>query len=127
MILEPAAFGELMSYLTDHFSAQAYDEGSSFLSAGLGAPYAGAAVTLVDDHAHPLAVGMPFDFEGTPTERVTLLDGGVGRRRRDRCATGRTSSAARTPATRSPSPTDRDGPQPRNLVHGARHARAPPS
>ncbi len=78
VILEPAAFGELLSYLSDHFSAQAYDEGSSFLSAGLGDRYAGEAVTLVDDPAHPLAVGMPFDFEGTPTQRVTLLDAGRG-------------------------------------------------
>ncbi len=78
VILEPAAFGELLTYLVDHFSAQAYDEGSSFLSGGLGQPYAGAGVTMVADQAHPLAVGMPFDYEGMPTARVPLLEGGIG-------------------------------------------------
>ncbi len=116
VILEPAAFGELLSYLTAHFSAQAYDEGSSFLSAGLGARYAGEEVTIVDDHAHPLAVGMPFDFEGTPTARVTLLDAGIGagivtdRAWAHRLARPNTGHAVAV------SETETGGPQPRNLV-----------
>lgn len=77
VILEPAAFGELLAYLTGHFSAQAYDEGSSFFSNALGAKFAGENVTIVDDFAHPLHRGMPFDYEGTPTEPVLLLDQGV--------------------------------------------------
>ncbi len=77
VIIEPAAFGELLSYLIDHFSAQSYDEGSSFLSSGLGKRYAGDNVTIVDDYSHPLAPGMPFDFEGSPTQKVSLFDGGT--------------------------------------------------
>jgi PmbA protein len=77
VVLEPAAFGELLSYLTDHFSAQAYDEGSSFLSDGLDRAYAGEAVTISDDYAHPLLAGQPFDYEGYPTRRLHLLDRGV--------------------------------------------------
>jgi PmbA protein len=116
VILEPAAFGELLSYLTAHFSAQAYDEGSSFLSAGLGARYADEGVTIVDDHAHPLAVGMPFDFEGTPTARVTLLDAGIGagivtdRYWAHELARPNTGHAVAV------SETETDGPQPRSLV-----------
>ncbi|MDQ6932111.1 MAG: TldD/PmbA family protein [Candidatus Eremiobacteraeota bacterium] len=79
VIIEPAAFGELLSYLIDHFSAQSYDDGSSFLSNGLGKRYAGDNVTIVDDFSHSLAPGMPFDFEGTPTEKVSLLDAGVAK------------------------------------------------
>lgn len=79
VILEPAAFGELFSYLVDHFSAQAYDEGSSFLSDGLDKPYLGENVTITDDYAHPLNPGMPFDFEGQPTLRLTLIDKGVAK------------------------------------------------
>lgn len=79
VILEPAAFGELFSNIVDHFSAQAVDEGSSFLSDGLDKPYMGEAVTISDDFAHPLAPGMPFDYEGQPTQRITLIERGVAR------------------------------------------------
>jgi len=79
VILEPAAFGELLAYLSDHFSAQAVDEGSSFLSDGLDRTYAGTNVTIGDDFAHPLHAGMPFDYEGYPTRALPLLAAGVAR------------------------------------------------
>lgn len=79
VILEPAAFGELFSYLADHFSAQSYEEKSSFMSEGLGNLYLGENVSISDDYAHPLNPGMPFDFEGQPKKRVTLIENGIGR------------------------------------------------
>ncbi|MBC5816456.1 MAG: TldD/PmbA family protein [Candidatus Eremiobacteraeota bacterium] len=79
VILEPPAFGELLSYIIDHFSAQAFDEGSSFLSDGLGKEYMGKNVTLWDDYAHPLSPSMPFDFEGQPTKRFALIENGVAK------------------------------------------------
>ncbi len=79
VILEPAAIGELLSYLTDHFSAQAYDEGSSFLSGALGGTFAGSNVTIRDDYADPLHAGMPFDYEGFPKARLQLLGAGIAR------------------------------------------------
>lgn len=79
VILEPAAFGELFAYLADHFSAQNFDEGSSFLSDGLDKPYLGENVTIGDDYAHPLNPGMPFDYEGSPTKRLTLVEGGIAK------------------------------------------------
>jgi PmbA protein len=77
VILEPAAFGELFMYLSSHFSAQSFDEGSSFLSDGLDRPYVGNNVTILEDYAHPLSPGMPFDYEGQPTERLRLIDQGI--------------------------------------------------
>ncbi len=77
VILEPPAFGELLAYLLDHFSAQSFVEGSSFLSGGLGRRFAGENVTLEDDYAHPLFAGAPFDYEGVPTQRVRLFERGV--------------------------------------------------
>ncbi len=77
VILEPPAFGELLSHITDHFSAQAYDEGSSFLCEGLGRSYVAENVTIVDDYAHRLAPSMPFDYEGTPKQKVPLFEHGV--------------------------------------------------
>lgn len=79
VILEPPAFGELLSYLIEHFSAQAYDEGSSFLSEGLEREYLGKNVTIRDDYANPLSPGMPFDFEGAPTKRLALIENGVAK------------------------------------------------
>ena len=40
-------------------------------------PYVGENVTIRDDYAHPLNPGMPFDYEGTPTQRLTLIESGV--------------------------------------------------
>lgn len=80
VILEPAAFGEMLAYLMDHFSAQSYEEGSSFCSDGLDRSYFAPTVTIRDDYAHPLAPGMPFDFEGAPTQRIALVERGVVKR-----------------------------------------------
>jgi len=77
VILEPAAFGELAAFLAQHFSAQSFDEGWSALSGKLGERIVGENITLVDDAREHLNPGMPFDFEGTPRQRVTLLDRGV--------------------------------------------------
>ena len=79
VILEPAAFGELVSYLADHFSAQSVEEGSSFLCDGMDKQYFSAGVTIADDYAHPLNPGMPFDFEGQPTRRLALVENGIAR------------------------------------------------
>jgi PmbA protein len=79
VILEPPAFGELLVYLMSHFSAQSYDEGSSFFAGALGERFFPESVTIADDYAHRLAPGMPFDFEGQPKSRVTLVDRGIVR------------------------------------------------
>jgi predicted Zn-dependent protease len=65
--------------LSDHFSAQSFDEGSSFLCDGLERSYTSPSVSLADDYAHPMLAGQPFDFEGYPTRRVPLLERGVAR------------------------------------------------
>jgi predicted Zn-dependent protease len=79
VILEPTAFGELFVYLADHFSAQSFDEGSSFCSDGLERTYFTENFSLHDDYAHPLNPGMPFDFEGQPTMQLSLVEAGVVR------------------------------------------------
>ncbi|MDE2481601.1 MAG: TldD/PmbA family protein [bacterium] len=79
VILEPPAFGELLTYLISHFSAQSYDEGSSFFAGKLGEKFFADGVTIRDDYAHPLAPGMPFDFEAQPKARPTLVERGVVR------------------------------------------------
>lgn len=77
VIMEPAAFGEVLAYLGNHFSAQSFDEGSSFITGRLGERVLGANVTLRDDYTNALNPGMPFDYEGTPKQRVALVENGV--------------------------------------------------
>ena len=77
VILEPPAFGELLQFLASHFSAQSYDEGSSFLSGRLGERVMGSNVTIRDDYAHALHPDMPFDWEGSPKQRLAIIASGV--------------------------------------------------
>lgn len=79
VIVEPPALGELLAFLLPHFSAQRVYEGASFLADGLGRKYAGENVTLVDDYAHPLHASCPFDGEGSPTQRVRLIENGIAK------------------------------------------------
>jgi predicted Zn-dependent protease len=79
VILEPPAFGELVAFLASHFSAQSYDEGSSFLSERLGETVMGTNVTIRDDYAHPLHPDMPFDWEASPKQRIAIVENGVAR------------------------------------------------
>jgi predicted Zn-dependent protease len=79
VVLEPAAFGELLSYLTPHFSAQAFEEGSSFLTGALDTQVVSPNVTIVDDAGDPRNVDAPFDFEGAPTLRTPLIEAGIAR------------------------------------------------
>ena len=79
VILEPPAFGELFTYLAAHFSAQNFNDGSSFFSDGLDRTYFDERVSIFDDYAHPLAPSMPFDYEGQPKSRLALVDAGVVR------------------------------------------------
>jgi len=79
VILEPPAFGELLTYLLGHFSAQSFSDGSSFCSDGLDRTYFDERVTISDDYRHPLAPAMPFDYEAQPKSVVALVEAGVVR------------------------------------------------
>jgi PmbA protein len=80
VIMEPAAFREFLGYLSwIGFGAQAFDEGSSFMSGRIGEKIVGENVTLRDDFAHPLGNGIPFDFEGVPRTQVPMVERGVAK------------------------------------------------
>ncbi|HKE36210.1 MAG TPA: metallopeptidase TldD-related protein, partial [Candidatus Baltobacteraceae bacterium] len=46
---------------------------------GLDRTYFAENVNVHDDYAHPLNPGMPFDFEGSPTMRLPLVENGIVR------------------------------------------------
>ncbi len=98
VVLEPAAVADLLQNLAVWcFSGKAVNERRSF--AELGAVQFDAGVTLVDD---PLDAGAGYDAEGTPHQRLVLVDGGttvaVSHDRRTAAEAGMTSTGNATGA-----------------------------
>jgi PmbA protein len=79
VILEPAAVLDLVGQMFADFSATAIRDGRSFLNDRIGKKVFGDNVTIYDDAEHPLQSGAPFDGEGVPRRRLTLVEGGVVR------------------------------------------------
>jgi predicted Zn-dependent protease len=77
-VLEPYALGELLQWFSySAFNALAVLEERSSLTGRLGQPFADAKLSLVDDALDPSGLPKAFDFEGSPKERVTLIEDGV--------------------------------------------------
>jgi predicted Zn-dependent protease len=79
VILEPAAVLDLTGQMFPDFSATAVRDGRSFLNDRIGKRIFGENITIHDDAAHPLQSGAPFDGEGVPRRRLTLVERGVVR------------------------------------------------
>jgi predicted Zn-dependent protease len=77
VVLEPAAVAMLIDFLAYMgFGAKQVIEGESFLSTLAGKDVAGRSVTIADDVFAPLSVGIGFDLEGVPKQRVDVIEGG---------------------------------------------------
>lgn len=77
-VLEPYAIAELLYYTAfDMFNGQALLEERSWFAGRIGASALDPKVTLVDDALDPRGLPRAFDFEGTPKERVVLVEEGV--------------------------------------------------
>ncbi len=80
VVLEPPAVADMLMYLAfPGFSAGAYQEGSSFMSYGMGQRITGEKITICDDGYDPQGFPMSFDFEGVPKQKVTLIENGIAR------------------------------------------------
>lgn len=78
VVLEPPAVATLVEFLAYlGFGGRDYLEGRSFVCGHLGERMLDPAITVVDDGRAHETVGMPFDYEGTPKQRVALVDRGV--------------------------------------------------
>ncbi len=115
VVLEPNAVAELVSFLgTLGLGAQADQEGRSFMGGRIGERITGERATLVDDPYDPRAFGRPFDPEGSPRQRVTLIERGIARGvvhdRRTALKAGAESTGHATP------PPGTEGPLPFSLV-----------
>lgn len=80
VVLEPAATSTLLQFLAFlGFGAKSFLEGRSFMTGRIGQQLVNERITIVDDPTAPDALGLPFDFEGTPSQRVVLVDRGVAK------------------------------------------------
>ncbi|HZO62775.1 MAG TPA: TldD/PmbA family protein [Gaiellaceae bacterium] len=79
-VLEPYAIAELLYYSAfDMFNGQALLEERSWFAGRIGERAFDPKVTLVDDALDPNGLPRAFDFEGTPKQRVVLVEEGVVR------------------------------------------------
>jgi len=79
-IIEPPAIAEVLDWMNMiAFSGQSYEDGSSFFVDHLGKRVVGANFTLTDDAIDPEFLPFPFDMEGLPKRRVTLIENGIAR------------------------------------------------
>jgi len=76
VILEPYAVYDIVAFLANQLTGQAVEEGRSFVGGRIGERITGP-VTLVDDPFDPDCLPRAFDFEGQPSDRVTLIADGA--------------------------------------------------
>ncbi len=78
VILSPECVATIMFFLGAYgWNAKSHLEGQSFTV--LGEQQFDPAVTIEDDYADPLAVGLSFDADGTPKRKVTIVEAGVSK------------------------------------------------
>ena len=80
VILEPQAVADLIAFMGYMgFGAQDFLEGTSFLSSRMGQKVMHESVSIWDDGLDPAGMPMPFDYEGVPKRRVSLIENGMAR------------------------------------------------
>lgn len=77
VILEPAAVLDLVGFLFYDFAATALADQRSCLNKRMGKQLFGKNISILDDVYHSLQLGAPFDGEGMPRQRVSLVENGI--------------------------------------------------
>lgn len=79
-VLEPYAVAELLQHFAyDSFGGLGLLEERSFLSGRFGERIFDSKISIADDALDPRGLPKAFDFEGTPKQRVQLVEEGVAR------------------------------------------------
>ncbi|HUR27424.1 MAG TPA: metallopeptidase TldD-related protein, partial [Planctomycetota bacterium] len=77
VVLEPLAVSSILLFAAyQGFGAREVEEQSSFLCGREGKPIWPESLTITDDPENPLMPALAFDGEGTPKQRVVLVDRG---------------------------------------------------
>ncbi len=78
VVLTPYAVRDIVSFLGGQLNGLAVEEGRSFVGGKIGQKVTGP-ITLIEDPYDLGSIPRPFDFEGQPSDRVTLIEDGVAR------------------------------------------------
>lgn len=76
-ILEPPAVLDLVGFLFYDFAGTAVLDKRSCFTGRMGKKLLGENISVWDDAYHPLQTGAPFDGEGVPRQKITLVEKGV--------------------------------------------------
>jgi PmbA protein len=78
VIFDPMVARSLLDTISQAVNGDAIYRGASFLAGKLGQRIAGENITVIDDGAMPGGFGTsPFDDEGVPTQRTTVIERGI--------------------------------------------------
>jgi len=115
VILEPAAVGQLLLFLGFlAFSGKSFAQGRGVLSGRIGETVTGTNITIVEDPFLADFPGVPFDYEGVPKQKVTLIEKGIAKGvvhdRRSAAMAGTESTGHALP------PDNARGPYPKNMT-----------
>lgn len=115
VVFEPYTAGQFLGVIGGVLTAEAVQKGRSLFAGKLGESIAAPGLTLVDDGRAPGAPGAaPWDAEGTPAQRTSVISDGVlssylydipSARRENRASTGNASRAGYKSGP-GPSPTN---------------------
>ncbi len=78
VVMEPSAVAtalQMLAYMG--MNGISFIEGRSYASGRLGTKVTSEMITIVDDWRDPDTSPLPFDFEGVPRQRVTLIEQGI--------------------------------------------------
>jgi predicted Zn-dependent protease len=108
VILAPDAVADMLAFFGYvAFNGLAVHEGRSFVTSRLGQQVMAPSVSIWDDGLDALGLPQPFDAEGVPRQRVSLVEAGVvkgavwDRRTAAKAGEGRTSTGHALPAPNS--------------------------
>jgi PmbA protein len=99
VILEENAVADMVDMLGYlGFDALSVQEGRSFMNDRFGQKITGEHITIWDDGHDPRGLMLPFDYEGVPKKKVTLIESGIAKgvvydsftagREKDKASTG---------------------------------------
>lgn len=77
VILEPYAVQTALAYTAQGFSAEAYQNGMSFMNDVMGKKVMSENFNVWDDGTDKTGMAVPFDAEGVPKKKVILIENGV--------------------------------------------------
>lgn len=79
VIMEPSCWAGLLAIFSGSWNGKEFHDGTSFFSGKLGSQVMGKNITIFDDPMSPDGIPKPFDWEGHPTEKLALVEGGIAR------------------------------------------------